>query len=112
GHAAGHGGGVEVVTPQRRVGGLVTADVVLHRKHVGDEHVVVGAGIAGAGGGVAGVCVDEAGGLGGDRRPPPAPALLARQGVEVGHGGVALGVHDLVHVLDVTKHTELSHRLV
>ena len=72
----------------------------------------MGARIAGPGGGMAGVGVDEAGGGSGDRGHPPASAALNGEGVEVGQGGVALGVHDGVHVLGPAQHPELGHRLV
>jgi hypothetical protein len=112
GHPAGHGGGVQVLAPQGGGGRLPAAGVVLHGQQVGHQHVVMGVGVAGPGGGVAGVGVDQARGWREHPGPSPPPADVAGQGVEVGEGGVALGVHNAVHVLGPTDDAELSHALV
>jgi hypothetical protein len=72
----------------------------------------VGSGVAGAGGGVAGVGVDEALGRRRDRGHASAPPALFGDGVQVGEGRVALGVHDGVHVLGPADHPELGDGLV
>ena len=93
-------------------GALVPPLSSQHLDHVGDQHMVVGAGVAGPGGGVAGVGVDEAGGRGRDGGHASASAALFGHVVQVGERGVALGVHDGVHVLGPAEHPELGHRLV
>ena len=45
-HPAGHGGGVQVLPPQRRVGRLPPALFILHLDEVGQQDVVVRAGVA------------------------------------------------------------------
>jgi hypothetical protein len=84
GHAPHHGGGVEVLPPEGGVGGLGAALLIQHLDHIGDEHVVVGAGVPGPGGGMPGVGVDEAGGRGGDSGHAPPAAPLPGQLVQVG----------------------------
>ena len=43
---------------------------------------------------------------------PATAAYLSGDPVEVAEGGVALGVHDLMHVLGPADHSELCHALV
>jgi hypothetical protein len=112
GHPADHGGGVEVLPPQGGDGRFPAAGVILHAQEVGNKHVVVGVGVAGPGGGVTGDGVDQAGGGCEHAGPAPPAADVTGQGVEVGQGGVALGVHDAVHVLGPADHAELGHALV
>ena len=112
GHPAGHGGGVQVLPPQRRVGRLPAALFVLHLHDVGQQDVVVRAGVAGPRSGVAGVGVDEpARGRCFGRLASP-PSHLAGHPVQVGEGRIALGVHDPVHVLGPADHPELGHALM
>ncbi len=72
----------------------------------------MGARVAGPGCGVASGGVDQALGRGAHRRLPPSSPEAPGQVVEVGQGGVSLGVHDPVHVLGPADHTQLGHRLV
>ena len=68
-------------------------------------------GVAGPGRGVAGHGPRQA--VGRCRTwPAPPPALLLNHLVQVGHGGVSLGVQDQVHVLGPADHAQLGHRLV
>jgi hypothetical protein len=76
------------------------------------EDVVVWRRVARPGRGVTGVGVDQPGGR--HRSPGPAApaALVPRHRVEIGERGVPLGVHDPVHVLRPSDHTELGDGLV
>jgi hypothetical protein len=112
GHPSDHGGGVEVLPPERRVRSLGPALLVQHLDHVGDEHVVVGTGIAGPGGGMAGMGVDQPGGGGGHRGHATPPAAFFGQVVQIAQRGVPFGIHDGVHVLGSTEHPQLGHRLM
>ena len=112
GDPAEHGGGVEVLAPQGGVGRLPAALGVGHAHQVGDQDVVVRAGVAGPGGGVAGDGVDEALGRGALHRPASPAAHGAGQLLQIGQGGVALGVHDPVHVLGPADDAQLGHGLV
>ena len=103
---------MDVLADERRVGSLPSASFVEHGGDVGDEDVVVGARVAGASRGVAGVGVDEATGRGRRRRSTPAATSLAHQLFEVLEGGVALGVEDGVHVVGSADDAELGDRLV
>ena len=69
-------------------------------------------GVPGPGGGVTGVGVDQAARRRGDGQAAPPPAPLPGDGLQIGQGGVPLGVHDPVHVLGPADHAELGHRLV
>ena len=112
GHPADHGGGMEVLPPEGGVGGLGAALGVQHLDHVGDEHVVVGAGVTGPGGGMAGVGVDQAGGRRRDGGHTSPSAPLFGQFVQVVERGVPFGVHDGVHVLRPTEDPQFGYRLV
>jgi hypothetical protein len=112
GHPADHGGGVQMLPPQGGVGRLPATLVIRHADDVGHQHVVVGTRVAGPGGGVAGDGTDHAFGLRALHGSATAPADGAGQLVEVGHRGVALGVHDGVHVLGPADDSELGDRLV
>jgi hypothetical protein len=72
----------------------------------------VGSGIAGPGGGVAGMGIDQAGGGCRHGSYSPASAPLSGQVVQVAQRGIPLGVHDGVHVLCPTEHPELGDGLV
>jgi hypothetical protein len=96
----------------RGVRRLVAALVVAHGDDVGEQHVVVGARVPRPRGGVAGGGVDEPGRRRGDRLFSPAPAPSQGELVQVGEGGVALGVHDGVHVLGSSDDTQLGHGLL
>jgi hypothetical protein len=61
---------------------------------------------------VAGVRVDQPGRLGRNRSSTSAPTALFRQVVQIGVGGVPLGVHDGVHVLRRTQHPQFGDGLV
>ena len=111
-HPPGHGGGVDMVPPQDRVGGLPAALTVEHFDDIGDQYVIVGAGVARPGGGVAGVGVDQAAGGGLEPEASPAAAPLIGHALQVGEGGVPFGVEDSVHVLGPADHPQLGHRLV
>jgi hypothetical protein len=111
-HSADHGGRVEVLPPQGGVGSFRAGLCVQHLDHVGDQHVVVGPRIAGPGGGMAGVGVDEAGGGGRDRSHASASAACSGQVVQIAQCGVPLGVHDGVHILCPAEHSELGDGLV
>ena len=106
------GGGVEVLAPQRGVGGLPATAVVEHLDQVGDQHVIVRARITRPGGGVAGDGVQQAARRGRRRRSSTAAAALTGQLLEVGQRAVALGVEDAMHVLGAPDHAELGDRLV
>ncbi len=80
--------------------------------HVGDQHVIVRARVAGPGGGVAGVRVDQPGRLGRQCFSASASAALFGQVVQIAQRGVPLGVHDGVHVLGPPEHPQFGHRLV
>ena len=111
-NAAGHGGGVQVLSPQSRVRRLPPALLVFHLHDIGQLDVVVWGGVAQAGGGMAGMGVDEPSGRRSLRcLAPPAPHL-AGDVVQVSEGGVAFGVHDPVHVFGLAHHAELGHALV
>jgi len=103
---------VEVLTQQGRVGALPAALAVGHLHQVGHQDVVVGVGVAGPGGGVAGHRIDQTAGSGAHRRVAPPAALLDDQAVQVGQRGVTLGVEDAVHVLGPTDDPQLGHGLV
>ena len=81
-NAAGHGGGVQVLTPQGCIRRLPPALLVLHLHDIGQQDVVVGGGVAQTRGGVAGMGVDEPGGGCGlaawPRRPPIWRVTLSR----------------------------------
>ena len=106
------GRGVEVVTEQPGVEALPAASLVAHAHDVGDEHVVVDLGVAGPGRRMAGHRPGEPRGRGADLGAAATAASVHDDLVEVGHGGVALGVDDLVHVLGPADHAQLCHRLV
>ncbi len=112
GQAAHRGRRLQLVTPQGGVRRLPAPGAVVHLEEVGDQHVVVRARVARPGRGMAGVGVDEP--AGGRRRPRPAPTAPAGPGhlVEVGQGGVALGVEQAVHDLAQVDHPELGDGLV
>ena len=112
GHAADGSGGVELLAPHRGVGRLPAAEVVEHLDHVGQEDVVVRTGVPGPGGGVTGVGVDQPTRRRGDGQAAPPPAALPGDGLQIGQGGVPLGVHDPVHVLSPPDHSQFGHRLV
>ena len=112
GHPADHGGGVQMLTPDGGVGRLPPAFLVEHFDQVRHQHMIMRTGITGAGGGVAGMGVDQPARLRGDRGAAPASAHLAGDPVQVGQGGVTLGVHDLMHVLGPADDPQLGHRLV
>jgi hypothetical protein len=61
---------------------------------------------------MAGVGVDQPTRRRGDGQAAPPPAALPGDGLQVGEGGVPLGVHDPVHVLSPPDHPELGNRLV
>ncbi len=112
GHPADGGGGVELLAPHGGVGRLPAAPVVEHLHHVGQQHVVVGAGVTGPGGGVAGVGVDQPARRRREPQTAPAAAPFHGDGLQVGQGGVPFGVHDPVHVLGPADHPQLGDRLV
>ena len=101
-----------MLSPQGGVGRLPPSPGVVHAHEVGHQHVVMGAGIAGPGGGVPGRGVGEPFGGGAHRRPAPPSAHAAGDVVEVGQGGVTLGVHDGVHVLGPADDAKLGDGLV
>ena len=112
GHPADHGRGVEVLSPEGRVRCLGPTPLVQHLDQVGDEHVVVGPRVPGPRRGVPGVGVDETGGRRGDSGHAPPAAPFSGQLVQVFQGGVPLGVHDGVHVVNLAEDPQLGHRLV
>ena len=61
---------------------------------------------------MAGDGVRQPGGGRGHRCRTTAATTLADEVVEVGHGGVALGVEDAVHVLRAADDSQLRHGLV
>ena len=61
---------------------------------------------------MAGVGVDQPVGRGRRGRPTSPAAHAAGHPVEVGEGGVALGVHDQMHVLGPADHPQLGHALM
>ena len=86
--------------------------LVAHAHDVGDKHVVVDLGVAGPGRRMAGHRPGEPFGRGADLGAAATAASVHDDLVEVGHGGVPLGVDDLVHVLGPADHAQLCHRLV
>lgn len=105
-------GGVQHVAERGGVERLPAAALVGHGDDVGDEDVVVGSGVAGSAGGVAGDGPREPVGRGAGLGPASAAAPVTEPVVEVGEGGVALGVEDGVHVLGLADHPEYGDGLV
>ena len=110
--AADHGGGVQVLPPQRRVGCFPPGPLILHSQEVGQQNVVVRARVTCPGGGVAGAGVDEpACGRSLSGLAAAATHFLGDL-VEVRHCRVRLGVHDLVHCLRPAHHPQLGDALM
>ncbi len=109
---ADHRRRVQVLPPQGGVGRLPPTLVVEHLNDVRQEQMVVRARIPGPGGGVAGVGEDQPVRLGRHRRHTAPAAHSSGHPVQVGHGGVALGVHNEMHVLDPADHSQLGHALM
>jgi hypothetical protein len=110
--AADRGGGVDHVAHPGGVQRLPSAGMVEHLHHVGNQDVVVGVRVTGPGGGVPGAPEGQAGRRGADLEASPPAALALDPGVEEGHGGVGLGVEDLVHVVGSTDDAEHGDGLV
>ena len=106
------GGGVEVLTPQRRVGALEAAPVVEHLHHVGDQDVVVRVRVPRPRRRMPRHRVGHPRRRGPCRSTPPAAAPVTGQLLQVLEGAGGLGVEDPVHVLDPADHPQLGHRLV
>ena len=111
-HAPDGGGGVEVVAHQPRVQAFPASSLVVHAHKIGQKNVVVDLGVATPGRGMAGHRPGEAPGRRAHLGPAPPPALVLDDLVQVGHGGVALGVGDGVHVFCPADDPELGHRLM
>jgi hypothetical protein len=102
-------GGVEVVAKKSGVGALPASPSVTHGNGVGDEHMIMDLGIPGPGRGVARCGPDEPAGCHSGLCPATPAAALHDEVVQVGEGGVALGIGDLVHVLGPADHPQLGH---
>jgi hypothetical protein len=101
-----------MVTQQGGVERLPAAPFVAHLHKIGEQNMIVRLGVATSRCRMAGHGPGEPAGRRTHLRPSPPPAVLLDDVVQVGHGGVPLGVQDGVHVLGPAHDPQLGHRLV
>jgi hypothetical protein len=102
---------MKVVAQKGSACALPSSVGIAHGNGVGDEHMIMDLRVPGPGGRLATCGPGESAGCHSGLCPASAASAVCDNAVEIIKGGVALGVCDLVHVLDTTDHAKFCDRL-